>query len=226
MTVYAFIFARGGSKEIKNKNIKLFKGKPLISYSINIAKYSNEIEQVFVSTDSKKIIKVSKNYGAKIIKRPTSLSRDDSLEIDAWKHAVKYIHSKGLRPKFFVSLPCTAPLRIKKDISSALKKIKSNTDLVVGLTDSVKSPYYNIVELKSNKKIKPVISKNFYINRQKVKKTYDMTTIIYACRFDLISKLKKSIWEANIKYIKIPINRAIDIDNKLDFKIAEYLYKY
>ena len=86
----AFIFARGGSKGLKNKNVKMFNGKPLIFYSINIAKIKL-IDDVYVSTDDSKISELSKSFGAKIIKRPKNLSMDTSDEWKAWQHAVKYI---------------------------------------------------------------------------------------------------------------------------------------
>ena len=121
---YAFIFARGGSKGLKNKNIKLFNGKPLIYYSINLAKKNKKIKKIFVSSDDKKILKISRKYGAEIILRPKSLSRDNSLELNAWKHAINYLKEKGENFDNFISLPCTSPLRNSKDINSALQKIK------------------------------------------------------------------------------------------------------
>lgn len=121
---YAFIFARGGSKGIKDKNIKLFNKKPLIYYSINLAKKIKEIKKVFVSSDSKKILKIAKKFGANTILRPKELSRDHSSEIDAWKHAVRHLKKKGEKFDNFISLPCTSPLRKEIDIKTALKKIK------------------------------------------------------------------------------------------------------
>ena len=91
---YAFIFARGGSKELKNKNIKLFNGKPLIFYSIDQAKKNKKIKKIFVSSDNSRILKIAKKYGAHTIIRPKSLSNDKSSEINAWKHAIKYLKKK------------------------------------------------------------------------------------------------------------------------------------
>ena len=140
MNACAFIFARGGSKGIKNKNIKSFRGKPLIYYSIKSAQNIKGVNNIFVSSDSNKILKISEKYGAKVIKRPKILSKDNSPEIAAWKHAANSIKKFGIKPRFFISLPCTSPLRIKGDILSALKKIKKSTDLVIGITESDRSP--------------------------------------------------------------------------------------
>jgi N,N'-diacetyl-8-epilegionaminate cytidylyltransferase len=221
---YAFIFARGGSKGLKNKNIKMFKGKHLISYSINLAKQNKNIKKVFVSSDDKKIIKISKYYGAETILRPKSLSRDNSSELKAWKHAIQYLDKKGETFDNFICLPCTSPLRKLKDINNGLKKLKKKNDLVVGISKSHKNPRFNMVK-KNNNKIKLLIPGKIHSNRQNFEEVFNLTTIIYACHYSLIKKLKKNIWESNIKYIYIPQHRAIDIDSKLDFDIAEYLYK-
>ena len=84
-TLFTFIFARGGSKGIKNKNIKILNGKPLLFYSINMAKKFCKNQNIFVSTDSNKIALIAKKYGANIIKRPKLLSEDKSSELLAWK---------------------------------------------------------------------------------------------------------------------------------------------
>ena len=136
---YAFIFARGGSKELKNKNIKLFNGKPLIYYSINLAKKSKKIKKIFVSSDDKKILEISRKYGAQTILRPKSLSKDNSSELNAWKHAINYVKEKGENFDNFISLPCTSPLRNLKDINKALQKLKNKKDLVIGISTSGKS---------------------------------------------------------------------------------------
>ena len=76
---YAFIFARGGSKGIKNKNIRLFNGKPLIYYSIKLAKKISSIKKVFVSSDNKKILDIAKKFGAETILRPKSIAKDKPI---------------------------------------------------------------------------------------------------------------------------------------------------
>ncbi len=221
---YAFIFARGGSKGIKNKNLKLFNGKPLIYYSINMAKKISKIKKIFVSSDDKKILNVAKQYGAETILRPKSISRDNSSEIKAWKHAVNYLIKKKDYFDNFVSLPCTAPLRIKNDVIIALKKINNKKDIVLGITKSSKSPDFNMVK-KNKSKVKLLSASRNLFNRQKVKKTFDLTTIIYACHLKYVMSIKKSLWEGNVKYIEIPKIRSIDIDDIVDFRLAEFIYQ-
>lgn len=221
---YAFIFARGGSKELKNKNIKLFNGKPLIYYSINIAKKIKKIKKIFVSSDNVKILKLARKYGAETILRPKSLSADNSSEIDAWKHAAKYLQDKNDNFDIFISLPCTSPLRIEKDINSAISKVLNINDIVLAITKSNKSPDFNMVK-KFGNKVELFSKRKILHNRQQSKKTFDLTTIIYACHSKFIFKIKKSYWEGNVKFIEIPKIRSIDIDDIADFKLAELIYK-
>ena len=120
MKIYAFIFARGGSVGIKNKNIKLFNGKPLIEYSINIAKQSQYIDEIFVSTDSKKIANISKKCGAKVpFLRPYELATNESPEILSWKHIINNIENFDI----FISIPTVCPFKTVEDIDNCIKKI-------------------------------------------------------------------------------------------------------
>ena len=221
---YAFIFARGGSKELKNKNIKLFNGKPLIYYSINLAKKSKKIKKIFVSSDNPKILKIAKKYGAEIILRPKKFSNDNSSEIDAWKHAIRYLQNKNDKFDNFISLPCTSPLRIRKDINIAIQRIKNNNDIIVGISKTNKSPNFNMVK-KNALKIELLKKNKALFNRQKSQKIFDLTTIIYACNYKFVLDIKKTFWEGNVKFIEIPKIRSIDIDDIFDFQLAEMIYR-
>ena len=95
MKTYAFIFARGGSKGLPGKNIKNLNGKPLLAYSIEMAKSVEAIEEVFVSSDDDDIKAVALKYKAKVISRPKNLATDNSPEIDSWRHAIKFLKQSG-----------------------------------------------------------------------------------------------------------------------------------
>ena len=111
MKTFCYIFARGGSKGLPGKNIKKLLNKPLISYSIKIAKSINEIDKCFVSTDCEEIAKISESNGAIVIKRPKELSQDNSPEWKAWEHAINWTYETYGTFTKFLSLPSTAPLR-------------------------------------------------------------------------------------------------------------------
>ena len=120
--ILAFIPARGGSKGIPNKNIKLFNGKPLIEWTINSALKSKLISKVIVSSDSQKILSISKKLGAETVLRPKNISGDFATTESAIKHYIK-----NTKESFdtIVLLSPTSPIRKIKDIDNAIKEIKT-----------------------------------------------------------------------------------------------------
>ena len=219
-----FIFARGGSKGIKNKNIKLIKGKPLINYTIEFALKNKNLGKVFVSTDDSKIIKIAKKYPIEIIKRPLIYAKDESKEIYAWKHALKHLIKKGYLFDKMIILPVTSPLRINSDISKALKVYDDKTDVVISLTKSNKHPSFNMVKLKgeyAELALKPY--RKIY-NRQLTSTLFDMTTLFYIVKVEFLTK-NNYMFDGKIKYVEIPKSRSLDIDDKHDLEIAKLLIK-
>jgi N,N'-diacetyl-8-epilegionaminate cytidylyltransferase len=223
MKTYAFIFARGGSKGVPGKNIKEICGKPLIAYSIEIAKEIESIEKIFVSTEDDNIATVAKRFGADIIPRPHDLAQDDSPEWLAWQHAVKWLGGKGESFDIFISLPTTSPLRNKNDITQCLAFLDEKTDVVVGITEAARSPYFNMVRKDSNDFIDVIMKNdNHYARRQDTPAIFDMTTVAYVARPEFI-KNATGIFSGKVKGVYIPSERALDIDTELDFEIAEFL---
>ncbi|HBO7038839.1 TPA: acylneuraminate cytidylyltransferase family protein, partial [Pseudomonas aeruginosa] len=108
-TAYSFIFARGNSKGLPGKNIKILGTKPLLAHSIDVARSVREISKIFVSTDCKAIADVAQQYGAEVIWRPEELATDNSPEWLAWQHAIKTLRDRGDQFDLFVSLPATSP---------------------------------------------------------------------------------------------------------------------
>jgi CMP-N-acetylneuraminic acid synthetase len=224
MDIVAFIFARGGSKGLKNKNLLKFKNKSLLGNAISHAKKSKLIKKIFVSTDSLKIKKEALKYDALVpFLRPKELASDKSPEIDSWKHAVNFLNQKlNIYPDYIVSIPTTAPLRNVFDINKCITEaIKKKLDLVITITKSQKNPYFNMLELKNNKFKLMKKSKNFY-RRQDAPKFFDITTVCYVFKTKYIKKTN-NILSGKIGYVEIPRERAIDIDNYLDYKIAKLL---
>lgn len=123
--VVAIIPARGGSKGVPKKNIKLLNGKPLISYSIQQARNTEKIERVFVSTDCEEIKYISEQYGAEVIKRPEEISGDFSSSEDALIHSVNTLRGQGYYATHVVFLQCTSPIRNDTDITKCLDLVIS-----------------------------------------------------------------------------------------------------
>ena len=223
MRTFAFIFARGGSKGVPGKNIKELCGKPLIAYSIELAQKIESIDKIFVSTEADNIANVAKKYGADIIPRPQELAQDDSPEWLAWQHAIKWLEDKGESFDIFISLPTTSPLRNKKDITKCLASLDKKTDMVVGITEATRSPWFNMVRQENDGFLKVLMESNqTYIRRQDAPTIYDMTTIAYVTRPEYI-KNATGAFDGKVNGIEIPVERAIDIDTELDFEIAEFL---
>jgi len=222
MRTFAFIFARGGSKGVPGKNIKEICGKPLIAYSIEIAKEIESIEKIFVSTEDGKIAAVAEEFGADLIPRPIDLAHDDSPEWLAWRHAVKWVEAKYGSFDVFLSLPATSPLRNKDDVTKCLDNLNKEIDVVVGITEAARSPWFNMIR-EENGLVKILMdSDRGYERRQDTPKIYDLTTIAYVTRPEFIRNTT-GIFSGKVKGVNIPSERALDIDTELDFEIAEFL---
>lgn len=225
MRTFAFIFARGGSKGLPRKNILELGGKPLIAHSIEIAKKVSQIEQVFVSTDDQEIAEISNRNSAITINRPVELATDNSPEWLSWQHAVEFVIERFGDFERFLSLPATAPLRNIDDVQSCLDLCKTDSDFVVTMTESNRSPWFNMVNKDINGRVN-LLLKDFgdqLKTRQSAPKTFDMTTVAYVTSPSFILK-NSCFWDGSVIGVEIPPERAIDIDTKLDFEIANFLY--
>ena len=226
MKAIAFIFARGGSKGLPGKNIRPLAGKPLIAWSIEQARAVQRIERVIVSTDCQEIANVARQYGAEVpFMRPKKLARDDSPEWLAWQHALNYLkETEGIFPKVMVSVPTTAPLRSVIDLNNCLDEYgkKGDVDVVVTVTEAVRSPYFNMVKRNSDGTVALVISpSNTLTRRQDAPSVYDMATVAYVLRPEFVMT-HKSIFDGKVRAVHVPRERAIDIDTLNDFKMAEF----
>ena len=228
MKAIACIFARGGSKGLPGKNIRPLGGKPLIAWSIEHALGVDRIERVIVSTDSEEIAAVARLYGAEVpFIRPTELALDNSPEWLAWRHALNYLReTTGVYPEVMVSVPTTAPLRLALDIENCLDEYeKGDADMVITVTESHRSPYFNMVKTNQDGTVGLVNPPHSAIaRRQDAPVVYDMATVCYVANSEFIMT-HNAIFEGRVKAVNVPVERAIDIDTLLDFQIAECLLK-
>ncbi len=219
---FCFIFARGGSKGIPNKNILPIGGLPLLVHSINLAKSLGEVDKIFVSTDCKVISEIAIEHNVEVIKRPIYLAQDHSSEWLAWQHAIKYVETYEEKFDRFLSLPTTAPLRTKRDIEKCLEALKKDVDLVVTMTKSKRSPWFNMVTRDESSKLNLIFSEPRIIRRQDSPQCFDLTTIAYVSRPHYIMN-STSIWDGIVQGVEIPSERSIDIDDTYDYTIARLL---
>jgi CMP-N-acetylneuraminic acid synthetase len=227
MKVVGFIFARGGSKGLPDKNTRPLAGKPLIAWAIEHARAVQRIQRVIVSTDSQQIADVARHYGAEVpFMRPEELARDTSPEWLAWQHALNYLlETEGNLPDVMVSIPTTAPLRLPLDIENSLDEYeKGDVDMVITVTDAHRSPYFNMVKENADGTVGLVIPPQAAVTRrQDAPPVYDMATVAYVISPEFVMT-HQSTFEGRVRAVHVPLERAIDIDTLMDFRIAEILY--
>lgn len=223
MRTFAFIFARGGSKGLPGKNIKEFGGIPLLAHGILLARAMEGVERVFVSTDCDEIAAIATSFDAEVIDRPGVLATDTASEWMAWQHAITHLREeRGLDFDVFLSLPATSPLRDRSDVQRCLDALESNIDFVITVTPSARSPYFNMVSTDENGHVRVVLGNATFKRRQDVPEVFDITTVAYVSRPDFILT-HNGLFDGRVKSVVIPKERAIDIDDEFDFKVAQAL---
>ncbi len=220
------ICARGGSKGVNDKNIKLINGKPLIAYTIEQAIASHLFEHIVVSTDSDEIAKISTEHGAEVFfKRGHIISSDTAGKLKVIKDA--FIRSEeyyGHHFDYLIDLDATSPLREVDDIIASFNQFLQNrNDNLITAMPSRKSPYFNVVEIDENNQVHLCKSLASSIaRRQDAPKTFDMNASIYIWSRDTILT-KDSLFLENTGLYVMPEERSIDIDNELDLKFVEFI---
>tara|TARA_Y100000590_G_scaffold112183_1_gene127921 strand:- start:25026 stop:25727 length:702 start_codon:yes stop_codon:yes gene_type:complete len=217
--------ARSGSKRIKNKNIKKFLGKPIISYSIKAAKKSGCFNKIIVSTDSVKISKIAIKYGADVpFIRSKKLSNDRAMLRPVIKDALLKIIKIYGKPKYICYITSTAPLLMIKDLKYGYQKIKKRDAKIVFAITEYKYPTQRALKINKNEKIEMISSKYRFVHSQNLEKTFHDAGLFYWAKTDEILKNTPTL-SKNSYPIIIPNYRAVDIDDKNDWKSAEVAYK-
>ena len=223
-TIYAVIPARGGSKGIPKKNIRLLNGKPLLAWSIDCARECGFFDAVFVSTDSDEIAQVALAYNAVVLRRPPELATDTASGNDVFFDAVERIEQTyDTSPSFFLYLQPTSPLRAPEDIRNALDTaIDNEADGVISVCECEHHPLLcNTLpaDLSMADFLKPEIAGK---NRQDLPHYYRINGAIYILR-SCENYENKSLFFGKIHASVMPQERSIDIDAPIDLKIAEFL---
>jgi CMP-N,N'-diacetyllegionaminic acid synthase len=219
MKTVAIIPARGGSKSIPRKNIKLLCGKPLIAYAIEAALAAEGIDRVIVSTEDPEIADVAKRFGAEVpFTRPAKLARDETPTLPVLQHAVKYLEDEeDYRPDAVVLLYATSPMLSSKRISEGVRLLtKGCFDSVVSVVED--RGHYWTWRTGKYVRLYPKVVKN----RQQTKPLLKENGALYISRRDLLMK-KGSIVGAKIGFLAMEPNESVDIDEPSDFEYVEEL---
>ncbi len=221
MNTVAIIPARGGSKGISRKNIKELCGKPLIAHIIETALKVREADRVIVSTEDKEIAEIAKKHGAEVpFIRPEELARDETPTLPVLQHAVKYLEeNENYKPDIVVLLYATSPLLKHEKVSEAIGMLKDrNFDSVLSVVED--RGHYWIEKNGSYERLYPKHPKN----RQFEKPLFKENGAIYIYKRDILMG-KDEIVGGKTGFLKMQKEESIDIDEPIDFKIAEFFMR-
>ena len=213
--------ARGGSKGIPHKNIKLLAGKPLICYSIDVARAITKDEDICITTDDEEIINVVERYGLEVpFKRPNYLATDTATTNDVLLHAIDFYESLGKHYDTIVLLQPTSPRRTIMQVKEAISLYDGDIDMIVSVKEShaaavlCEEDEEGYIKLCFNKKTK---------RRQDMQTFYEYNGSIYIINIKRLKELSMSGLSRIKKYV-MPPEYSIDIDNKLDWSLVELFY--
>ena len=226
MSNLAIIPARSGSKGVKDKNIKLLEGKPLLSYTIQAAIKSGIFDEIMLSTDSTEYADIAIKYGASVpFYRSEETSLDSASSWDVVKEVLKGYKSMGKIFDTFTLLQPTSPLRNDRDIRDAYNIFKKNDAIgVVSVCEMEHSPLWSNT-LKDDNSLCGFLENKFNVQRQKIDIFYRINGAIYIA--DVKEFLKDTnLYRENCYAYKMPIERSIDIDTELDFRIAQVIMSW
>jgi len=218
----AIIPARGGSKGLSGKNIRLLQGKPLIAYTIEQALKAKNISKVIVSTDDKEIAEIALQYGGEVpFMRPEHLASDTALSIDSYIYTINRLKDKNDTDiKEFIVLQPTSPLRTCEDIDKAIDLFyEKKADSIISYTEE-HHPILWHKQINDNLSFTNIFEDKLQ-NRQDIKTSYYPNGAIFIFKFDLILQ-KKYYSDKTYAYI-MPRNRSVDIDTIDDFEYVEFL---
>lgn len=227
--IVAIIPARGGSKGVEKKNIKMILGKPLIFYTIEAALESC-VDRVIVSTDDPKIAEIAEHYGAEVpFIRPQKFAEDSSTSLSVIQHAISYLENEeGYSPDIVAYLQPTSPLRTSENIDDAISMLTdSEVDSVIGVQRVYEShPYFMFTENEQNELEEYVKIENKPSRRQDVPPCYLINSALYVSKRRYFEGLSENAYVFNINSVKGYVMdrvQSIDINDIVDFHLAEKL---
>lgn len=216
--------ARGGSKGVPGKNIKLLNGKPLIQYTIEAALEVTDKENIIVSTDSHDIKNVVENLGIRINSlRPKELASDTSSTYDVLLHELNILEKNGRYYDHLILLQPTSPFRTGKHILEACQLYSDDLDMVVSVKETKANPYFLLREEDENELLKP--SKiSSALRRQDVPKVWELNGAIYVINIESLKEMPIVKFDKVKKYVMNEIS-SHDIDTPFDWMLAEQIVK-
>jgi N-acylneuraminate cytidylyltransferase len=225
----AIIPARGGSKGLPGKNVRLLAGLPLIAHSIRFAQLCPEIDRCVVSTDSEEIAECARGAGGEVpFLRPMNLAQDSTPMLPVLQHAIGEIElQEGKRYELVILLQPTSPFRLPEDISRALEIIHRDNYSVGVIT--VSAPTFNprvVCVEEKNGYMEWAFDQRVYTRRQEAEPVLRINGMLYIWRRDYLMDCSvDQLYVGPHRVLVVPEERAVDIDSLYDFQVAEVLLK-
>lgn len=225
MRVVGAVFARGGSKGVPGKNLRLLAGKPLVTRAIEQALACGRVDRVILSTDSAEIAEVGRAAGAEVPwLRPADLAEDTSREWDAWKHLINWLAGEGDEPDRLLVVPCTAPLRDVTDLELCLDAAEDpGVDIVMTVNEAHRNPWFNMVTIDDQGAARLVLEPKQRIHRrQDAPPVFDVGTVAFVAKPAYVLQAS-SLYDGRVRAVEVPPEHNLDIDTELDLAFAEFL---
>ena len=219
--VICFILARGGSKGVPRKNVKILGNKPLIAHSIISAQNSKFVDEIFISTEDSEIKKISLELNTKIIDRPENLAQDNTNYIDAVRHLISKI-PKPFQNSIVVLLETTLPLRKVNDIDNCIMLFDESVDCVASVSEVKIPPVYMYKE--NNGFLEKYDSSTIATNRQQMEKLFSYNGSILVTTLNFLKNQKQVVFGGKMKFYVQDEKSSFDIDTPMDFEICNFLF--
>ena len=221
MKILVIIPARGGSKGIPHKNIKPLAGKPLIHYTIDVARQIVANEDICVSTDDPEIIQCVEDYGVKVpFVRPSELATDTAGTYEVLLHALNYYEQQGKTYDIVILLQNTSPFRTPEQVKEALALYNSNLDMVVSVKECSANPYYSVFEENTEGFLNICKGNGNITRRQDAPKVYEYNGAIYVINPKSLKEMPLYKFTKRIKYV-MDEKSSLDLDTMNDWHMAE-----
>lgn len=221
MKILYVIPARGGSKGIPGKNIKPLAGKPLINYTVDVARQLAEDKDICVTTDDAEIINAVERIGLKVpFVRPAELATDKSGTYEVLLHAIDFYKKQGINYDTLVLLQPTSPFRTVEDVKACLNLYTQDIDMVVSVKPATTNPYYNAFETDEDGFLHISKGNGNYTRRQDAPKVWEYNGAVYVINVESLLKMPLGKFPRR-RMCEMSLEHSIDLDTPTDWLIAE-----
>lgn len=223
MKILTIIPARGNSKGISHKNIKLLGGKPLLHYTIETARQITSDKDICVSTDSPEIIKCAKDCGLEVpFIRPAELATDTAGTYEVLLHALNFYEERGEKYDVVLLLQNTSPFRRVEHVKEALSLYSPEVDMVVSVKECAANPYYCVFEENEEGFLHVCKGAGNIFRRQDAPKVYEYNGAIYIMNAETLKTTHMHKMQKRVKYVMDSFS-SLELDTMWDWKMAEFL---